>query len=306
MAEPRPIVIDTDPGIDDAIAILLALASPEFEVRGIAAVAGNVPLAHAEANARRICELAGRTDIPILAGSSRPLAREPITAEATHGAHGLGSLELPAPSMPLQPRPAVDWMIETLKGAAPGNVTLAALGPLTNVAAALLAAPESRAGLGEIVIMGGGFAAANVTPYAEFNFHADPHAADIVLGSECKMTLVPLDLTWQALATRTRMARIAALGTPVARAVVTMLDFYAHDAAAYHMEGGAMHDPCVIAWLLRPDLFAGAPARVRVETASEVQMGRTVVESGDANCMVLRKINAEGFFDLLIERLARY
>lgn len=301
---PRPVIIDTDPGIDDAVAILLALASPELEVRGITAVAGNVPLAHAEANARRICELAGRPDIPVFAGRACPLLRDRVTAEETHGAHGLGRLALPAPSMPLQSLHGVTWMVETLARAAPASVTLCALGPLTNLAAAFQVEPRIRAGIREIVVMGGGFAAANVTPHAEFNIHADPHAAEIVLAAGCPLTLVPLDLTWQALATRDRIARIAALGTPVACAVATMLDFYADSAAVDRLEGGPMHDPCVIARLLRPTLFDAAPARVRVETRSAAEMGRTTVASGAPNATVLRTVDAVGFFDLLVERLA--
>ena len=180
---PRQIIIDTDPGIDDAVAILLALAAPEeLEVEGIVAVAGNLPLALTERNARRVCELAGRPDIPVYAGCARPLLRPLATASGIHGDSLGEKLGLPEPAMPLQAQHGVDFIIETLRAAEPGSITVAALGPLTDIAMALVKAPDIAAGIGELVIMGGaGFEIGNVTPAAEFNIHVDPHAAEIVL-----------------------------------------------------------------------------------------------------------------------------
>jgi inosine-uridine nucleoside N-ribohydrolase len=216
----RPIIIDTDPGIDDAVAILLALASPELQIDGIVAVAGNAPLAVTEANARAICELAARRDIAVYAGCSAPLSRTPITAEYFHGERGLGSYIAPDPTMPLQLRHGVEFTIEYLRAAAPKSVAWCALGPLTDVAAALAQAPDIVAGIGELVLMGGASRAlGNVTAAAEFNIHADPDAARIVFASGLPITMVPLDVTHQVRGTAERIAAIAAIGTPAALAV---------------------------------------------------------------------------------------
>ena len=184
MPEKRKIIIDTDPGQDDALAILLALASPELEVLGIAAVAGNVPLALTEKNARKICELAGKPKTRVFAGAIRPLLRQLVTAEEVHGKTGLNGPDLPEPTMPLEDKHAVDFIVETLMQEANGSVTLCALGPLTNVALALIREPRIAPRIKEIVLMGGGFfEGGNVTPTAEFNIYVDPHAAEIVLKS---------------------------------------------------------------------------------------------------------------------------
>ncbi|HEY9548450.1 MAG TPA: nucleoside hydrolase, partial [Kiloniellaceae bacterium] len=199
----RPIIIDTDPGQDDAIAILLALASPELTVLGITAVAGNVPLALTEKNARKVCELAGRPEVKVFAGCARPLVRPPVTAEQVHGKTGLDGPDLPEPAMPLQPQHAVDWLVDTLRAAPAGSITLCALGPLTNLAAAIVKAPDIVARIGEIVLMGGGFfEGGNTTPAAEFNIYVDPHAAQVVFASGAKLTMHPLDVTHKALMTR--------------------------------------------------------------------------------------------------------
>ena len=193
---PRPIVIDTDPGQDDALAILLALASPELDVLGIAAVAGNVPLHLTESNARRICELAGRRDTKVFAGCPRPMVRTLTTAEEVHGLTGLDGHDFPEPTMPLQPGHAVDWMVDTLMAAGEREITICTLGPLTNVAMAMVKEPRILSRIREIVMMGGGFAeGGNVTPAAEFNIYVDPHAAQVVFTSGCKLTLMPLDVT---------------------------------------------------------------------------------------------------------------
>jgi purine nucleosidase len=312
MAADHRIIIDTDPGQDDAVAILLALASPEIEVLGITAVAGNVPLALTERNARKICELARRTDIGVFAGAPAPLCRRLVTAEAVHGRTGLDGPDLPEPEMPLQPVHAADFIVETLRREPAGTVTLATLGPLTNLALALRLAPEIGPRVKRIVMMGGGyFEQGNTTPSAEFNIYVDPHAADIVMRSGIPITMLPLDVTHKALTTRRRVVAIRDLDTPVARATAEMLAFYERfDERKYGTDGGPLHDPCVIAWLLKPELFSGRPCNVTIETGSELTMGATVVDWWGVtdrlpNADVMRDIDADAFFALLTERLAR-
>jgi purine nucleosidase len=312
MTAARRIIIDTDPGQDDALAILLALASPELDVVAVTAVAGNVPLPLTQLNARKICELAGRPDVKVHPGSVRPLLRPLVTAEHIHGRTGLDGPDLPEPAMPLQERHAVDVIVDTLLAEPPGTVTLCALGPLTNIAAALNRAPEIAPRIDEIVLMGGGFfEGGNVTPTAEFNIHVDPHAAEIVLACGAPVVMMPLDVTHKALATAARVARLRGLGTAVGTATAQMLEFYErYDEEKHGSDGGPLHDPCVIAYLLRPELFGGRTCNVAVETCSELTMGMTVIDwwgitDRPKNAMVMRDVDADGFFDLLIERLAR-
>ncbi|TKT82644.1 nucleoside hydrolase [Aquamicrobium sp. LC103] len=312
MAEARKIIIDTDPGQDDAVAILLALASPELEVIGITAVAGNVPLSLTSKNARKICELAGRPGTKVFAGADRPLMRQLVTAEEVHGQTGLNGPDLPEPTMPLQAQHAVDFIVETLMREESGAVTLCPLGPLTNVALALVREPRIAPRIREIVLMGGGyFEQGNVTPSAEFNIYVDPHAADIVFRSGVPIVMMPLDVTHKALTTAARVAAFRALGTGVGEATARMLEFFERfDEEKYGTDGGPLHDPCVIAWLLRPDLFKGRHCNVAVETASELTMGATIVDwwgvtQRPRNAHVMRDIDHEGFFALLVERLGR-
>ena len=308
---PRPIIIDCDPGQDDALAILLALASPEeLEVRAITAVAGNVPLALTEKNARKIVELAGRPDIPVHAGCDRALRRDPVSATHVHGHTGLDGAELPEPRAPLADGHAVDVIIDTLR-ARPGAITLCPIGPLTNIATAMQRAPDIVAHIDQIVLMGGAIGEGNITPAAEFNIFADPHAAAIVFESGVRLTMLGLDVTHQVLATPERLRAIAAPDTAVSRAVVGLLEFYnIYDQTRRNRPGAPMHDPCVIAWLLRPELFAGRDCHVAIETVGEHTLGRTVVDwsgrgSGTPNARVIDQVDAEGFFALLTERLAR-
>lgn len=309
---PQKIIIDTDPGQDDAVAILLALASPEIDVLGIVAVAGNVPLELTEKNARKICELAGKTEIPVYAGADRPLVRDLVTAEYVHGKTGLDGPDLPEPRMTLRSQHGVDFIVETLLEEESGTVTLATLGPLTNIALALERAPEIASRIKNIVMMGGGFfEGGNVTPAAEFNIYVDPHAADMVFRAGIPIVMMPLDVTHKALTTRKRVEAMRALGTPVGQATAELLDFFErYDEEKYGTDGGPLHDPCVIAYLLNPKLFTGRSCNVRVETGSELTMGMTVVDwwhvtDGAPNAMVMRDIDHDGFFALLTERLAR-
>ncbi len=308
---PRPIIIDCDPGQDDALAILLALASPEeLEVLAVTAVAGNVPLALTEKNARKIVELAGRRDIPVHAGCDRPLRRDIVSAEQIHGRSGLDGAELPEPGIPLAEAHAVDAIIAALR-ARPGAVTLCPLGPLTNIATAIERAPDILPHIDQVVLMGGAIGEGNITPAAEFNIFADPHAADVVFRSGLELTMLGLDVTHQVLATPERVRALAAPATAVSRAVAGLLEFYGiYDQTKRQRPGPPMHDPCVIAYLLRPGLFAGCDCHVAIETKGEHTLGRTVVDwsgrgSGTPNATVVDQVDAEGFFALLTERLAR-
>lgn len=309
----RKIIIDTDPGQDDAVAILLALASPdEIEVLGITAVAGNVPLALTAKNARIVCELAGRSDVPVYAGCDRPLGRKLVTAEHVHGKTGLNGPVLPDPTMPVQQKHAVDFIIDTLRNHDNGAVTLCPLGPLTNIAMAFEKAPDIVGRVAEIVLMGGAyFEVGNITPAAEFNIYVDPQAADIVFKSGAPITVMPLDVTHKALVTRPRNDAFRALGTRVGNAVADMTDFFERfDKEKYGSEGAPLHDPCVTAYLIRPDLFSGRHVNVEIETQSELTMGMTVadwwrVTDRAPNAMFMGNLDADGFFDLLTERLGR-
>ncbi len=312
MPRTTKIIIDTDPGQDDAVAILLALASPELDVLGITAVAGNVPLALTETNVRKICELAGRPHVKVFAGAIRPLMRPLVTAEEVHGKTGLNGPQLPEPTMKLQEEHAVDFIVKTLMADDSGAVTLCALGPLTNIALALIRDPKIASRIAQIVLMGGGFfEGGNVTPTAEFNIFVDPHAADIVLKSGVPIVMMPLDVTHKALTTARRTEAFRALGTTAGVAVAEMLEFFERfDEQKYGTDGGPLHDPCVIAWLLKPELFAGRHCNVTVETASELTMGMTVadwwgVTKRPRNATWMRDVDHDGFFELLTERIGR-
>lgn len=309
----QKIIIDTDPGQDDAVAILLALACPDaLEVLGITAVAGNVPLELTAKNARIVCELAGRTDIPVYSGCDRPLGRDLVTAEHVHGKTGLDGPDLPDPSMPLAQGHGVDFIIDSVRAHAPGSITLCPLGPLTNIATALQKAPDIAARIKQIVLMGGAyFEVGNITPAAEFNIYVDPQAADIVFKSGVDIVVMPLDVTHKALVTKPRNDAFRALGTPVGVAVAEMTDFFERfDKEKYGSTGAPLHDPCVTAYLIQPDLFSGRHINVEIETTSELTMGMTVadwwgVTPRPPNATFMGDLDADGFFALLTDRLAR-
>ncbi len=310
---PRKIIIDTDPGQDDAVAILLVLASPEeIEVLGVTAVAGNVPLELTARNARVVCELAGRPDVRVFAGCDRPLERALVTAEHVHGRTGLDGPELPEPTMPLQEQHAVDFIVDTLRAEEPGTVTLCPLGPLTNIATALRRAPDIAGRIAEIVLMGGAyFEVGNITPTAEFNIYVDPHAAAEVFACGAPLTVMPLDVTHRALVTRARNDAFRALGTRVGTAVAEMTDFFERfDREKYGSAGAPLHDPCVTAYLLEPGIFSGRHVNVEIETGSELTLGMTVadwwrVTDRAPNATFMGDLDADRFFALLTERLAR-
>lgn len=302
------LLIDCDPGIDDAIALLLAFASPEISIRGITTVGGNVPLLQTQTNARKICELAQVRDVPVYAGCGRPLLRSLTTAEYVHGETGLGQVKLPEPTIAIGQQHGVDFLIETLL-ASPEPISLATLGPLTNLAIALVKSPEIGEKIAQVVMMGGATTHGNVTPSAEFNVYCDPHAAQIVLNSGHPIVMMGLDITHQAIATPDRLTRIRNIGEPIGTLVATLLEDYSHhDIQQYGFSGAPLHDPCVIAYLIDPSLFTLRPCFVEVELQSEVGMGRTVVDwygvSGkEKNVHVVSGIDSDRFYRLLGDRL---
>jgi len=305
------VIIDCDPGQDDAIMLLLALACPaEFDVLGITTVAGNVPLALTQRNARIVCELAGRRDVPVFAGCDKPMRHELITAENVHGKTGIDGIEIYEPDMPLQAPHAVDFIVSTLLAADDDSITLVPTGPLTNIGEALLRRPEVLPKIRQIVMMGGAMReGGNTSPSAEFNILEDPDAAHIVMHCGRPLTIVPLDVTHQVLVSRKRLDRIRALQTPVGAAIVGMMEFFNRfDSKKYGSDGAPLHDPCTIAYLLRPELFEGKLCNVEIETGSPLTRGHTAVDfwgvtGRPRNANWLHKVDADGFFDLLIDRL---
>ncbi|MCA3509147.1 MAG: nucleoside hydrolase [Rhodobacter sp.] len=309
----RQIIIDTDPGQDDAVAILLALASPEdLTVLGLTAVAGNVPLPLTQKNTRIVCELAGKPQMRVFAGCDAPLQRKLVTAEHVHGKTGLDGPQMDDPVMPLQPQHAVDFIIDTLRGAPSGTVTLCPLGPLTNIATAFLKAPDIIGRVQQVVLMGGAyFEVGNITPSAEFNIFVDPEAAAVVFKSGVPLVVLPLDVTHKALTSTARIAAFRNMGTRVGRVVAEWTDFFERfDVQKYGSQGAPLHDPCVIAYLLRPELFSGRFINVEIETKGEFTLGMTVadwwgVSGRTPNALFIGHVDEVGFFDLLIGRIAR-
>lgn len=306
------IILDCDPGQDDAVAILLALASPdEIELAAITTVAGNVGLPLTTRNALRMLALVGRQDIPVYAGCPRPILRPLETAEYVHGKSGLDGADLPEPAIAVAAGHAVDVIVDEIMRQPAGTVTLCPIGPLTNVALAIVKQPEIATRLKEVVLMGGSMELGNVTAAAEFNIYVDPHAARVVFESGAPIVMLGLDVTHKALVTDDRLARIKAIGTPVSAASAGLLDFFnRYDKERYHIPGAPLHDPCVIAYLLRPELFCGQRRRVEVETEGTHTSGRTVVDwwqrsPRPPNALVINDVDDEGFFALLTGRLAR-
>lgn len=311
---PRAVIIDCDPGLDDAIGLFLAMSAPEkLEILGITTVAGNVPLEFTQRNACVVCDIARRSDIPVFAGCARPLQRELITAELIHGATGLGEIETIKPKHPLEPRHAVDFIIDTLRARPDGATTLVLTGPLTNAATAFVRERKILRKIAEIVVMGGAMReAGNYSPSAEFNFLLDPHAAEIVLQCGRPITMLGLDATHQVLVSPSVRERIGRINTEPARATRRMLDFYARNESERFGGGGVpLHDPCTLAWLLRPELFAARECFVAVETQSALTVGHTAVDfwgvtGRAANAAWIHEVDAAGVFDLLCEHLERF
>lgn len=305
-----PLIIDCDPGVDDAIALLLTLApATPIPLLGITTVAGNVPLSLTYSNARKICALAGKPKTPVYAGCPRPLLRPLATAEEVHGATGLQGADLPEPPAAKTSQHAVDFLRSQLLNASK-PITIAVLGPMTNIAVALIQSPQIAQNIKQIVIMGGAREAGNITSSAEFNIHVDPHAAHVVLSSGVPTVLIPLDTTHQVLTTPDRLERIQSIGNPVATAAAGMLSFYGQaDRKKHNLTAGPLHDPCTIAYILNPDLFTTRQVPVTVEITDEQTIGRTVMDwdsDTPSAIQVTDTADAEGFYSLLINALASY
>ncbi len=307
----QKIIIDTDPGQDDAVAILAALASPdELEVLAVTAVAGNVPLSLTLRNALALVELARRPEVPVYRGAPRPMVNDLVTAEYVHGPTGLDGADLAPPTLQPGPGNAVERIIQLVMEN--DDVIVCTLGPLTNMGLALVMAPEIAPRIKQLVMMGGGFfEGGNTTPAAEFNVYVDPHAAHVVFTSGIPLVMMPLDVTHQALGTPERLQRFRDLGSRAGDAVYGMLDFYDRwDMEKYGMPGAPIHDACVVAYLIDPEMFGGKDVFVEIDTAPGPTQGMTVVDwwgvtGRPPNCTVMNKIDADRFFDLLVERVGR-
>ncbi len=307
----KPIIIDTDPGHDDAFALLMAMASTDdVEVIGVTTVAGNAQLDKITYNALRLRELVGRHEIPIYEGCARPMVNDLVTAEYVHGESGLDGPDLPEPTHGVESEHAVDYLVDTLRAASPRSITVCLIGPMTNMGMALVKAPDIAASIAEFVIMGGSFhAGGNITTTAEFNIYVDPHAAHVVLESGVPITIMPLDVTHQAQATPDRVAAFRALGEPVGNAVGAMLDFVERfDIALYGFEGFPLHDPTVIAYLIEPGIFTLRSGRVTVVTDSGATHGQTTADwhREPPNAQVALSLDSDRFYTLLVDRLSRY
>ena len=308
----RRVILDCDPGHDDAIAILLAAASPALELEGITVVAGNQTLEKTALNARRVCSVAGIRDVPIVPGADRPLRRQPVVAAEIHGASGLDGPDWPPPTVELDERHAADFIVERAGVADERPLTLVAVGPLTNVALALEREPGIVGRIDRIAIMGGAIGLGNWSPSAEFNIFADPEAAEAVLGSGVPITLVPLEVTHRALATEAVIDRIAALGSAVSDMSVALMRYFAETyQRVFGFDAPAVHDPCAVAAVIDAALVPTRRMNVVVDTTSELSLGRTVCDvygtTGRApNVDVAIDLDVEPFWDLVVASLARY
>lgn len=312
MDKALPIIIDCDPGHDDAIALILALASPKLNVLAVTTSAGNQTPDKTLRNALRILTLLGRHDIPVAGGAPKPLLRELIIADNVHGESGLDGPALPEPGFAPQALTAVELMAKTLRASAE-PVTLVPTGPLTNIALLLSAHPELKAKIARIVLMGGSAGPGNWTPAAEFNIYVDPEAAEMVFGAGVPITMCGLDVTHAAQVMDEDIERIRAITNPIARTVAELLDFFMiyHRDPKWGFIGAPLHDPCTIAWLLRPELFEGIECHVSVETQGQYTVGMTVVDRyrlspHEPNATVLLGVERQGFIDLLVEQLQAY
>ncbi|GAC1379994.1 MAG: nucleoside hydrolase [Ktedonobacteraceae bacterium] len=303
------IILDTDPGIDDALALFLALASPEVQFEAITTVSGNVGVDFTTRNALALLELTGRTEIPVARGSSRPLLRQMVDAAFVHGGNGLGELELPKPRIQPVAQHAVDVIIERILHA-PGEITLVPIGPLTNVALALRREPRIAQQVREVVIMGGALRVpGNDTPTAEFNIYADPHAAHMVLHAGWPIRLVPLDVTMQTRMQRKQVNTLTQSGSPVLKAIQQMLNYYfdvfgpAYNVSAFHM-----HDPLCLAAAFQPDLLTWEAVYVDVELQGSLTLGETVAYFGRPhmplpNVQAAVGVDAEQFVQMFLQRI---
>lgn len=308
----RKIIIDTDPGQDDAFAILFALgSSEELDVVGITTVGGNVPLALTSRNALQVVELAGRADVPVYAGCPGPMVRPLKTAEYVHGPTGIDGLEAPEPVTPLQSQHGVNFLVERIMAAPEGEITVCTLGPMTNLAMAMTMEPRIIPRIREVVLMGGGFfEGGNATPAAEFNIFVDPHAAHKVFESGAPITMASIDCTYTAQMTPEWIRRLRAVGSRSAVQAANMADFFRrYGAHKFPTEARPIHDACVTGYLLAPQLYEQRQCNVTIELMSPDTIGMTIVDwwhvtGKRRNCNVLRRIDADGFFALMLDRLS--
>tara|TARA_B100001250_G_scaffold412319_1_gene443212 strand:+ start:1470 stop:2408 length:939 start_codon:yes stop_codon:yes gene_type:complete len=306
----RKIIIDTDPGQDDALALMTAFGSDKLDVLGVTCVAGNVPLNLTTENALKICELSGMEEIPVFRGSERPLKRKLVTAEHVHGKTGLDGTELHLKKKELEELDAVNFIIKSILENNPKEITLCALGPLTNLANALIKKPEISELINEIVLMGGGFfEGGNITPAAEFNIYVDPEAAKIVLGSGIKITMLPLDVTHKTLVDREFLQKLRSSGKKSASEAAKLLDFFErYDKQKYGSQGGPLHDPNVIVYLLEPSIYKGKLVNVDIELESNLTRGMTVVDwwgvtDRQSNVYYINEVNRDAFFNRVLKNV---
>ena len=303
----KQIILDCDPGQDDAVALALAMAAKdEIDLLGVTTVAGNVPLNLTQRNARIMCDICHRTDIKVYAGAEKPMAQPLVTAEHVHGKSGLDGIVIYEPTTPLEEKHAVDFIIETCLAAGNNSIFLVTTGPLTNIGLAIERAPAILSKIKEIILMGGALReGGNITPSAEFNIYVDPEAAQIVLRCGRPIVIMSLDVTHQVLTTRKRVDAIRNLDSTVGEPIASLIEFYErYDEEKYHLDGAPLHDPCTIAYLIKPDLFSLKEVNVEVETEGDFTRGATVVDYWDVtertpNVQWAHSVDDEGFFKLL-------
>jgi purine nucleosidase len=304
---PRTVIIDCDPGTDDALALWLALASPELDLRLVTVAGGNVGLDRTLRNARAVVGLSGRS-VPVVAGADRPLLGSFVDEARVHGRDGLGGVALPE-GPPATPGVAADAIRAMLRAAAPGTVTLVGLGPVTNLALALATEPVLAGRIAEIVLMTGAWGEGNMTPAAEFNAFNDPEALAIVLGCGRPVTLATLDLTAQALVTQARIAALRPQGSGACLRAACDIQAAVPPSRRFEGRGDPLHDPCAVAWLIAPDLFTHRDVHAAVDCGPGLGRGRTVIDRWGRlglapNARLLERLDADAFFTLLGERLA--
>ncbi len=301
----RSVIIDCDPGIDDALAIALALQHPDVEVHAITTVSGNVPLESVTRNALDLVSFFGSPDLPVFAGSESPLERDAVRA-GVHGSTGLGGYALPQSSRNASTG-AVDFLIEAVMASEEDEITLVAIGPLTNLAVALQREPRIADRVKEVVVMGGGRGVGNMTPVAEFNIFADPHAAEVVLSGGWQIVMIGLDLTWQSGISQVELDRLRSIPGPRAEAVLAWVEHYAMGETNPTGGGPAVHDVCAVAWVIDPSMFVTVPAHVQVETHGALTLGETVVDlgeyGGEPNALWAVSLDRDRFWNLMISTL---
>lgn len=309
MTARRPVIVDCDPGIDDAVALLLAAAAPELDLRAVTAAAGNVGLVHTERNARRVLTLAGR-EVPVYAGAEGPMFGPQVDAGEVHGEDGLLGLPVPEAAFPLREGKAWDVMIEESRRAA-GKLEIIVTGPMTNLGIALSKDPELAGRISQVTAMGGASDFGNTTPAAEFNILADPEAAELVLRSGVPVTLCGLDVTHQAYLTEEDIRELESLGTPQARFAAAVIWSGVDIHRQYGVPGSPMHDPCALMYALEPELFSSVRCWAGVECQGRLTRGRTVIDAysdakREANCRWVTAVEREAFVSSVIRRLASY